>query len=685
MRTLRQTPVRVGRCTCEVVTDGNRFLGLGQIWIGNTLVRSGRLPLSPYFETFSGRQLARLVLRGVETRRDRVVIKLAAEFTMRPVAWLRDHSFDPIHDTTDWAGQRVAGRGELRLVLKPARENVGGARFEGFSYHYEYDADDKGGALFWIMDRASWELDGNILGATAISQSSCSAPQATFAKNTEWSTEGLLHFLVESGNANPVMTHNLPRFASHGSFDFQYKGSKTLIGVFERVGLIRSLVKREAGQRELKHFDKHIFDETTRARTVAKKILLNTDRKTVTDQRNLWTWLFDLVHDRARAEFGLKEEPVLPRLVVNYWVNFTINKYFKDLLPAAVNIGIKQLFIDNVNKSDMTEGTDQITGGNMCCGHEYEPAPKLGGARALKRFVARCRAHGIQPMSWTNNDQSYTSPLNHARTGKSDWFVKMEDTRLKYGGSYTNVFTILDFKQEAPRRYWIDCLKKIKRQTGLNGYLFDSFYNLGFMPVNFAKGRPATMWRELLQAMKELQDAGVHFLIESFGPFGQVQHGCPSSYNVENLFACYKIGLGNDYTTMPTNVPVKDTTPGNAALLFYILAHKASLALPLFVKGERIDKVWTPEQKRVLADYHKLQAQMHRRFLQADGQSVLWHDATGKRATLWNFVERTVALPGRVTDATTGRELPRAEKYRLEANHAYVIRAAALPVSPNPA
>jgi hypothetical protein len=44
-----------------------------------------------------------------------------------------------------------------------------------------------------------------------------------------------LFILVEQGNESPVMTHNLPRWASHGAFDFQFKGDRTLIGVFERV------------------------------------------------------------------------------------------------------------------------------------------------------------------------------------------------------------------------------------------------------------------------------------------------------------------------------------------------------------------------------------------------------------------------------------------------------------------
>ena len=236
-------------------------------------VRSGRLPLRPFTQTFTGLELAGLKFLGVSGGR----IKLEAQFRQLPVKLMRDHSFDPIHELGDWDKEPVAGTARLDLVIKPARDEFNGVKFAGFSYHYEYASKDV--PVFWLLDQASWELDGNITGATAVSQSSCSAPVAKFDRKNSWTTEGVLWFLIEQGNQNPVMTHNLPRWASHGSFDFQYKGDRTLIGVFERVELIRSVLVRDAGKAELKTFDKHIFDQTTRYATVAKKILLNVEPK----------------------------------------------------------------------------------------------------------------------------------------------------------------------------------------------------------------------------------------------------------------------------------------------------------------------------------------------------------------------------------------------------------------------
>ena len=112
-------------------------------------------------------------------------------------------------------------------------------------------------------------------------------------------------------------------------------------------------------------------------------------------------------------------------------------------------------------------------------------------------------------MSWTNNDQALSSPINATERDERGWFVLMEDTRRNTAARTCNVFSIWTSSSEAPRGTGSIRLKKIKETTGLNGYLFDSFYNLGFMPINYRGGKPTTQWRELLLAFKELQDAGI--------------------------------------------------------------------------------------------------------------------------------------------------------------------------------
>jgi hypothetical protein len=476
---------------------------------------------------------------------------LEASFRAASTRIMSDHSMDPIHPLGDWDGDGTVGTGEFRMVFEPAADTLGGFACAGLAFHYEYAS--RNTPLFWIYDMASWELDGDIRGATVISQSSCSAPVATFAADTAWTTEGRIHWDDAVSRGNPVMTHNLPRWASHQAFDYQFKGDRTLIGLWDQVSLVRSVLRRDAGKPELKTFDKYLFDQALRHRTPAKRILLNAQPRSWVGQQNLWTWTMQAVHDRARAEFGLREEPVVQRLSVNYWHNFTVDTYHRDLLPAARTIGVQGLFIDNLCKSNLTAGMPY---GNMCCSHDFELAPELGGPARVKTFVHACTAAGITPYSWTNPNQSAASPLYRrygawAQTDTRPWFIRLPDTRTPYAGAYLPEFVQLDLRVEAARRYWTGCLRRIKRETGLKAYLWDSFYNGGFMPISYAGGVPRTVWQGTLAALGTLQAAGIHLMLESFGPFGEVQHGCPKSYGLDTLFACYKILLGTGYTTIP--------------------------------------------------------------------------------------------------------------------------------------
>lgn len=662
-------------CRFELLRKDDCFLGLGAIWIGDTQVRSGRLPLCPQTQTFpDNAEFETLKLLQVKQEAGNIRILLGIKWRNSLTKLMRDHSFDPIHSTLDWDGEAPQAEANLCLVLQRAATEIGGVPLRGFSYHWEYHSADR--PVFFLLDRASWELDGDICGATAISQSSCSAPVARMEKETAWSTEGVIHFDDDAAAQNPVMTHNLPRWASHGSFDFQCKGSKTLVGLFGRVDLIRSLLQKEAGKGELKTFDKHIFDQALAYSTSPKSILLSTQPKSWTDQQNLWTWITDEVHERARAEFGLREEPMQPRVNVNYWRDFTIGTYYRDLLPATRAVGVRSVFIDNINRSDMTDTPeDSPFPGNMCCGHDYEPAPKLGGTSELERFVTDCAASGIRPFSWTNNDQSYLSPLNGTERDGKSWYVKMEDARLKYGGAYSNVFNIWSFARDEPREHWISCLKKIKDETGLDAYLFDSFYNLGFMPVDYTGMAPRTMWRQLLQAFKELQDYGISFLIESFGPFGEVQHGCPRSYNMDTLFACYKIAMGTGYTTVPTGADTAVRTLWPAEEMYRLLAHMTRPGFELFLDGHRLDSLFTDAHQAAISDYYTSLPHMKRRFLQQDESGVLWHNQDSTLLTLWNFRDRDVALPGTIRDITLSAEVKQEHgRYHLLAGHTYTLR-----------
>ncbi len=158
--------ITIGTCKLEVLAEGERFLGLGRVWIGETLARSGRLPLRPWTQAFTGWGLDHLRLLGVDAGADNIRIRTEAVFTPLPIKMLRDHSLDPIHETGDWdAPETRVGR--LDVVLAPAADRFGPHEFTGFAYHYEYSSDEV--PLFFLHDGACRSRSPSTLYSGAIS------------------------------------------------------------------------------------------------------------------------------------------------------------------------------------------------------------------------------------------------------------------------------------------------------------------------------------------------------------------------------------------------------------------------------------------------------------------------------------------------------------------------------------
>ncbi len=651
--------IEFGGCRFELLTDAeNDFLGLGSIHIGNAQVRSSRLPLSPTFHTFaSGQAVTRLKFLGVDQQTHELRFRtrvMGAPMLKLPY---RDYHLSPVFSGLDWDRVTEQELGDLDLVISRADSKVGPYRFQGFAYRYEYRSSQN--PIYFLHDRASWELDGDIMGATVYSQSVCADPLVTFAGETAWTTEERNENAGYSDNS--VITHAYPRWAGHQAFDYQFKDNATLIGSYTKLGLICSVLRRDPGQAELKTFDTHWFTESLSVNTPDKRIMINLDPKTPTGQRNLWTWTLDDENRRARAEIGMREVPQVPSLQMNYWVNFTYETYRKDLLPAASAAGIPLVYIDNVNRSAMTEG---FPGGNMCQSHDYEPAPLLGGTERLKALVDDARQQGVRVMSWTSTAQGPTTPLVRKHAHEKGWFVRMEDGRTISGDTHTTDFFLLNMAQEAPRSQWVDGLKRIRATTGLDSYYLDMFWNVTFAPVNYENLQPATQWRQVLQALSDLQEQGIDFQSE-ISAFTQSRCGYHPNYQkMENLFLSYKLifqkaGLAELWSV---------------AEWYRVLAHQSSPALALFYDKIRIDQIWTPAHRQALTDYMKMLPLMHTRHLQDDGRSVLWHDAKGEKATLFNFERRQVPLPGKVSDITADKSLPESDSYALEPLHTYGFR-----------
>ena len=181
--------------------------------------------------------------------------------------------------------------------------------------------------------------------------------------------------------------------------------------------MIRTIVARDAGDAQIRHFDKHIFDQTGHARTVQKFIgVAHAVGEATPTSLNAWTRVFDADQDNVLGEFGMQRTYPRTTLSHNFWVNFTVESYRADLLPAAAALGFPAGLYRPVlgKRYDAKRGQGAclpICHGNMCCPHEYEVAQVLGGIEGYRK-LAECRARMAdrRDQSWIGSHQSRMSP-----------------------------------------------------------------------------------------------------------------------------------------------------------------------------------------------------------------------------------------------------------------------------------
>jgi len=680
--------IRLGALDIELKCKGKAFLGIGRISCGKTLLRAGDLPIRPFTATHDGIEYDQYEIEQVHATARRVTIRTRAIGKCGPVAALQDHSLDPVWSIRSWeGGTAVVDR--MDWILESGERKIGGQTFRGFWYSFRFHSSER--EIYYILDRATWELGGDANGVTMLRQQMGTDPKVTLARNTAYCTSARIPFPL-----NPIMTHDVPRWASEQGFDYQYKAGAALVGVFKSCGLIRTIITRDAGDRSIRHFDKHMFDQTRDAQTTPKFIGYCEGVGGDTDQINLWTRVFDVDQDNVLSEFGMKRTYPRTTMGHNFWLNFTADSYRKDLLPAASALGFQQVFIDTFWENDMTRMKDgtlaSFFAGNMCCPHEYEVSNAVGGIPAYRRLARDAKKMGLEVISWVGSHQSQHSPY---LIKNREQVIKGPDGRHFYGSGYDAIYGMDLSTKFGPM--FRDAIVKSVKNTGVSGFLYDSFYNFGWMPVNYETlasngssngsqhhGRLAvhSQWRQLAKIMAALQKAGVHMLIESLGPWGQPQHGVQGAYNrpgSEPL--AYQCSACTGYSAIP--IPGAKQSEMNGPEVYYrLLANKAPMTLNLFIndpktgKPARLDRLAQPLLRQANMDYRTVLPRMHTRTILPGNAGVLWKPARGKSSALFSYKRQRLPLARntKYTDLKTGKAgVVGSKGLAAEAFHTYAL------------
>jgi len=683
-------PRHVARAGCALLPldiQNGHLRSLGAITINGVALRNPDTRFLPWFDTFEGEIFRAFRLEGIEQRGATTVIRTTAVsdpdtlFRER-----RDCSGDPCFRNASWDAMPKEAR--LDICFDPADAVIDGRKFTGFRYWFEYDGELP---IHRLVDRQTWEIGGNLDDVTLCLRNWLTPPRMKIGKETTYSTVGLDKWAT-------LLPGNLwGRWSLLPGFDLQYGQAGILVGWFDRISLIRTVVETNAGDDSLRYLDMHLFTQANKVTTNPKTILHCPDRLEDVDALNLWTRIQDRELERGQAQFGIpREEPPAITFSHNVWKDVHFDTTYEDVVQVASEFGGDYVFIDVVFEQQQAfkeyllkeipeerrKGTifEKFWQQNMCVVLDWKVNEVWGGEAGLKRLVERAKAKGVKILSWMSthaSPNSYLADGNHPGTkamarGGNGVYAGRESGRHPDTGYAASCWT---FNLNTPVTEWLrDNLIGVCERTGLAGYLWDSFSNLGWWQVDYSQGDLRPQFDRMGELYAALAKAGLYIKPEALVSFsnhsccglhgGNVYAGDLLGYSYNTVIALwFNDGAGHDSNY--ENRILRGQAPVD--LLFQCIAHKRipSLNFHLVPRAE-----WhapsVAELKRVLALYKTQRHRMIRRTVLKDGMGVRWDG--GDQPLVFAF--KPAPAPAGARDAETGETVD-----AWMSNRAYLLPA----------
>ena len=675
--------IRIDEFQLDLMTEGERFLGIGAVRYGGTLLRSPKLPWTFYTESDQG-------VRFDEFRKAKIVKQRDGGVTIVFTAcgrWLpRIQAADAMGDARIKTRQLAMPEATFRWSFRPIVERVWENEWSGLAM--KLDVVSPGCPLHWVIEDTTWEIGGAAAGATLIQQdvSTIDLEQSVTRGNAFSTIEKF--FTKGWGGAYPM--DMLPRAAGASICDFQVKGDLALCLFAERPGLTRARLEKSAAENLIHYTDRPFFPLTEKASLPERKLLVYRHPRKLKrhEWRNLWLDCFTEIRRRILRTYGFKLEVPEPSVHAHLWdadlkaLGKTWSVALKKALPEYARLGYRQVFTHGVWESVTSDPSPKVQG-NICCPYAYRFAEQFGGAAAMKRLNDAARAVGMGIYQWFAPQLSKYAPVWKEHP---DWLMR-EANGDPWDGAYQTLWSgrmRSGYGKELLRQ-----IKRVKDDTGIDGIFWDSYQNLGVTCVDWQGKDKAPQAEEIWRMQAELQRYGYRQRCEVVTIFGVSQ---VAMYGFEN--DAFRRRLWADTVRNDDAFALMDCSPGfftkgrpfakgklDPQAYFWLAGHRAvpgagarpwgapkdpEHAGPQVPGGELAE-----DYARVNHLYNKALPQMKRLRLTEDGAITLWMDERNRPAIVWAFEDAQMAYTGTVTDLATAKSVQATGKVRFKKGSVY--------------
>lgn len=685
------------------------FEGISRISIDGVELRNPRRPMFIDITTPDGIRFLNYRVIKENISEDGVELIFSVDYVKDSMMEWMLHTVRNRRNLGDWTDipQKAEGT-QISLYIKPVVRLISGKEWKGFSYQYKYHSGKF--PIYRLLDRSTWEIDGQIIGNEFWMRSGVVPSKVKFESaddfySTEWYLPGI-------ENPNIFQFHPLQTTLQGFTFTNSKKG--VLITWANKVEHINSLFEKERGKNELAHFHEHCSDLSYDFSTSPMEVLWYPGCFDEIELANIYESVKNIVYDTLHTEAGIKRDRVSTYGVIEEWTIPNMDDYINKAIPALLDAGVKTIFIPNECQNAMN-----VYGvSNMCCNIDYKIADCVGEDK-LKELCDKAELGNARIEMWGNtaissltemfsyNEQEETDRLKRlpikgsimevVKKAKMPW-VRNASNAIE-ADHYSPRFCVLNMRDPDIYEYWMQAWKHFINDIGVKGIFLDSSFNMTSNKFHYVQNMDAlrkggatldqldnlgfyrperepekgifSQYHAHIGMIRDMQKMGYHYTGEDIGVFGVHRSGPGIKMRLDSLY------IWTDCIAQFDAQEIKKMGLEPIDILFKGLAYRMTWFIYWDIEKEKIIPMPGRDDEFPTFDffkiYNEVEFYMYNREILKEEKGVLYNK--DRFFVLWGFDSFEYNLPRKVLIKNMiNGEISKSDSIFVKKNHVYLYQ-----------